>query len=117
MGKKNEHTTLCCDYADGGLKSVDIFSKIVSLQCSLVRRLFDNNFHQWKAIPLYLVQKYLCKNFKFHSDLDLKKSRLRNFPKYYQELLYKWGKFLSFSPNLPSAIISQFIWFNKNTNG
>ena len=28
-------------------------------------------------------------------------------------MLYKWGTFLSSSPNLPSAIISQFIWFNK----
>ena len=31
---KIKHTTLCCDYADGDLKSVDIFSKIFSLQCS-----------------------------------------------------------------------------------
>ena len=38
--KKNaeiKNTTLCCDYAGGGLKSVDIFSKIVSLECSWVR--------------------------------------------------------------------------------
>ena len=28
---KIKHITLCCDYADGGLKSVDIFSKIVNL--------------------------------------------------------------------------------------
>ena len=41
------------------------------------------------------------------------KSRLRKFPKYYQEMLYKWGQFLSSFPNLPSAIISQFIWLNK----
>ena len=30
-GKKNakiKHKTLCCDYANGGLKSVDIFSKM-----------------------------------------------------------------------------------------
>ena len=75
------------DYADGGLKSVDIFSKIVSLQCPWVRRLLDNNFHQWKVIPLYLKQKYLCKNFKFHSNLDFRKTLLRKFPKYYQEML------------------------------
>ena len=43
---KNEHTTLSCDYVDGGLKSIDIFSQIASLKCSWVRRLFDNNFHQ-----------------------------------------------------------------------
>ena len=95
MGQKNakiKHTTLCCDYTDGGLKSVYIFSKIVSLQCSWVRQLFDNNFHQWNVIPLYLVKKYLCKNFKFHSNLDLRKYRLRIFSNYYQEMLYKWGK-------------------------
>ena len=27
---------------------VDTFSKVVSLQCSWIKRLFDNNFHQWK---------------------------------------------------------------------
>ena len=52
---KIKHTILCCDYTNGGLRSVDIFSKIVSLQYSWVRQLFDNNFHQWKVIPLYLI--------------------------------------------------------------
>ena len=53
------------------------------------------------------------KNFKFHSNLDLRKTLLRKFPKYYHEMFYELGKFLSSSPNLPSAIISQCIWFNK----
>ena len=35
---KIKHDTLCNDYENGGLKSVDIFSKIVSLQCSWIRR-------------------------------------------------------------------------------
>ena len=38
--KKNakiKHTPLCCDYANGGLKSIDTFPKIASLQCSWVR--------------------------------------------------------------------------------
>ena len=72
--KKNakiKYTTLCCDYADGDLKSVDIFSKIISLQFSWVRRIVDNNSHQLKVIRLYLIQKYLCKNFKFHSKGNL----------------------------------------------
>ena len=36
--------TLCNDYDNGGLKNV-VFSKIVSLQCPWIKRLFDNNFH------------------------------------------------------------------------
>ena len=66
---------LCNDYENGGLKSVDIFSKIVSLQCSWIKRLDDENFHPWKIIPLccslvkilvsskFRFKKLLCKNF------------------------------------------------------
>ena len=65
MGQKKDakikHRTLWHDYANGGLKSADIFF-FVSLKRS-VRRLFDNNFHQCKVTPHYLTQKYLRKNF------------------------------------------------------
>ena len=50
-----KHETLCNDYKDGGLKNVDIFNKIIALQCSWIRRLFDNPFHEWKLISLYLI--------------------------------------------------------------
>ena len=39
----------------------DMFYKIVSLQCSWVRRLFSYNIHQWKLIHLFLIQKYYVK--------------------------------------------------------
>ena len=58
---KIKNSTLCNDYENGGLKNVDIFSKVVSLQCSWIKRLFDSNFHQWKLIPLYLIRKHLGK--------------------------------------------------------
>ena len=41
----------CNDYENGELKSVDIFSKKISLQCSWIKRLYDGNFHLWKVIP------------------------------------------------------------------
>ena len=62
---KIKNSTLCNDYEYGGLKNVDIFSKVVSLQCSWIKRLFDNNFHQWKLIPLYLIRQYLGKKLNF----------------------------------------------------
>ena len=68
---KIKNSALCNDYEYGGLRNVDIFSKVVSLQCSWIKRLFDNNFHQWKLIPLYLIRQYLVKNFIFHSDLEV----------------------------------------------
>ena len=57
--QKIKNSTLCNDYEYGGLKNVDIFSKVVSLQCSWTKRLFDNDFRQWKLIPLDLIRQYL----------------------------------------------------------
>ena len=56
---KNE--TLCSDFKLGGLKNVNI--KIISLQCSWVRRLYDDSFHEWKLIPLKLIKKILWITF------------------------------------------------------
>ena len=33
-----KHSTLCNEYKNGGLKSVDIASKLTSLQCSWIKR-------------------------------------------------------------------------------
>ena len=40
------------DYKDGGLKDFDIFFKIASLQCSQVKSLYSQSFHEWKIIQL-----------------------------------------------------------------
>ena len=36
---KIKHSTLCNKYENGGLKNVDIISKVISLQCSWMKRL------------------------------------------------------------------------------
>ena len=54
------------------------------------------------------------KNFKFHQNLDLRDFTLKIFPKYYQEIIYRWSKYLSSSPYFPSSIASQFLWLNKD---
>ena len=111
---KIKNSTLCNGYEYGGLKNVDIFSKVVSLQCSWIKRLFDYNFHQWKIIPLYLFRQYLGKKFKFHSNLQVSHSILSNFPKFYKEIFIRWGKHLASPATLPSTVACQFIWYNKH---
>ena len=56
---KIKHETLCNDYKGGGLKNIDILNKIIGLQCSWIRGLYDNSFHEWKLIPLFLIKKSL----------------------------------------------------------
>ena len=57
---------------------------------------------------------HFCKNFKFHPNLDLRNFSLKTFPKCYQEIIYRWSKYLSSPPSLPSSIASQFLWLNKD---
>ena len=68
---KIEHSTLCNNYEDGGLKMVDILSKVSSLQCPWIKRLYDNSSHLWKIMLSYLIDAYLGKNFKFFSNLGI----------------------------------------------
>ena len=51
---KIKHSTLSNKYENGGLKNIDVFSKVVNLQCSWIKRLSDNSFHQCKVIPSIL---------------------------------------------------------------
>ena len=61
-----KHKTLCSDSKAGGLKNVDIPNKIIALQSFWIRRLYDNSCHEWKLIPLYLIEKSFGTLLKFH---------------------------------------------------
>ena len=78
---KNE--TLCSDFKHGGLKNVNIQKKIISLQCSWVRRLYDDSFHEWKVILLKLIKKSFGSHFKSHSNLLFNISYINDFPSFY----------------------------------
>ena len=54
---KIKHSTLIANYSDGGLKDIDIPSKIRALQLSWLKRLLDDSFHPWKVIPLHFLSK------------------------------------------------------------
>ena len=114
---KIKHGTLCNDYENGGLKNVDIESKMISLRCLWVKRLYDESFHEWKVIPNYLITKALGDNFLFHSNLKFnnffRNSLKSTLPIFYQDLFTNWSKNLCSPVMLPSAIASQFLWHNR----
>ena len=110
---KIKHETLCNDFQNGGLKKVDINFKLVSLQCSWIKRLSDNSFHQWKVIPKYIFKETFGNHFKLHSNLELKVSLMKKIPSFYKSILINWMKYFSSDPIVPSCILNQFIWYNK----
>ena len=95
---KIKHETLWNDYKAGGLKNVDIPNKIIALQCSWIRRLYDNSFHEWKLIPLYLIEKSFGTSFKFHSNLLFKSNKTKFFPSFYRQIILNWKSVLLWSP-------------------
>ena len=60
------------------------------------------------------IKTIISKNFKLHSCLDPSIRSLKNVPSFFKEISTNWAKCLLRSPSLPSAIISQFLWFNSN---
>ena len=84
------------------------------MQCSWVKRLFENNFHDWKVIPLFLIGKHLGKSFNFHNNIDISNDFLSKFPSFYQDVSIKWINNFASKPILPSMILPEFIWFNSN---
>ena len=108
------NSTLYNGYEKGNLKNIGLRNKMTSIQCSWLKRLFEDDFHDRKIILLFLIGKHLGKNFKFHNNIDTSDSILSKFPSFYQDILIKWVNNYTAKPTLPSMILSEFIWFNLN---
>ena len=61
---KIKQDSLCKDYENGDLKNVEITCKIISLQCSWVKQLYDSSTNGWK-LPLHIITQKLGKYFHF----------------------------------------------------
>ena len=74
--------------------------KSYSLQCSWIKRLYDENFHEWKIIPSYLIKTIFCENYNFHPYLEPNKTgkSLKNVTNFYKEMMTNWAKCFSCSP-------------------
>ena len=110
---KIKHETLCSNYENGGLECIDVGSKIISIQCSCIKKLYEENFHEWKVIPTYLIKTYLGVHFRFHSNLLVKKTALASFPTFYKNIFNFWSTYFSSISLVDSCILSQNLWYNS----
>ena len=90
---KVKHENICKDFPYGGLKNVDIKSKIISFPCSWEKHLYDESFQEY---------------FLFHSILDFNVS-LNLFPEFYINIFHLWKKIFAFLSLTPSCFRSQFL--------
>jgi len=108
-----KHSTLITDYPSGGLKDVDVPSKFKSLHLNWLNRLYDENYHPWKQIPLYYLE-HVSKNFNlFHPNLLIPKNMLNNIPMFYQNIINFWQDISYFPPTTVNMILSESLCFNS----
>ena len=111
---KIKHETLCNDYKGGGLKNIYISNKIISIQCSWIRRFYDNSFHEWKLIPLFLIKNSFGSSVKFHSNVFFKRNEINFFPSFFKEIFLYWKKYLTIKSEISSCFLSQYLRYNEN---
>ena len=111
---KIKHETLCNDYKGRGLTNIDSLNKIISLQCLWMRRLYDNSFHEWKLIPLFLIKKSFGSSFKFHSTYFSREIKLNFFHLSIRKSFYTGKNILPEILKHHLVFLSQYLWYNEN---
>ena len=66
-----------------------------------------------KNHSLYLLKKTFDPSFKFHSNLSFNKSIFKKLLPFYRQMILSWSQYLSSSPETPSQVLSQFLWYNN----
>ena len=113
---KIKHSTLIADYENGGIRNVDIPTKLKALNLTWVRRLRDDNHHLWKITPsrhlsLPNGESIFVKNFKCNSYLIKK---LDSLPSFYKALASYWSEASYSAMNHVEILLTESLWYNTN---
>ena len=108
---KIKHSTLIGNFENGGLKDIDIESKLKVLKLSWIKRLLDFNFHPWKTLAAKLLEPVEGTKI-FHSNLSI--SRECHKPTFYKQLIEFWELTSIGICDELSFILNQSVWNNKH---
>ena len=107
---KTKHKLFAAPIKLDGQKILIFQTKALQFQYSCIRPLYDNFSHEWKLIPLYLIQKSFGTSFKFHSNLLFKSNKTKFFPFFSREIVLNWKKPIWLWSL--KYILSQYFWYN-----
>ena len=113
---KIKHSTLIGNFENGGLKDINIESKLKALKLSWIKRLLDSNFHLWKTSAAKLSEPVGGTKI-FHSNLSMSKEchkGLTSLPTFYKQLIEFWELTSIGICDEPSFILNQSVWNNKH---
>ena len=113
---KIKHSTLICNFENGGLKDIDIESKLKALKLSWIKRLLDFNFHPWKTLAGKLLEPVGGTKI-FHSNLSMSRECHKVFtslPTFHKQLIEFWELTSISICDEPSFMLNQSVWNNKH---
>ena len=80
---------------------------------SRIKQLYEDTFHEWKLIPLHLINITITPAFTFHLSLAFS-FQLHQFPKFHQNIFQFWSTCFHAAYIFLFIILSEFLWFNRN---
>ena len=89
-------------------------NKIRALQCSRIRRLYNNSFHEWTLIPHYVTEKSFAAHLNFVQIYSLKVSKPSFSYLSIKKLFCTEKKHLAMMNEIPSCILCWYLWFGAN---
>ena len=109
---KIAYDTLTRDVKSGGLKLIDLETKVKSLQISWIKRFSDSSNGKWKAFPSYL---YRTSDLTFYFMCNQPPITANIKPYFYKTVQNTWAHLTAINErNLtPENIINQCIWNNR----
>jgi hypothetical protein len=106
-----KRNVICNKYEYGGLKMIDLKSRIKTQNVMWLKRLIMPNDAGWKDILLYYmapVGGMECLKCNY----DVKKLKCM-IPPFYQEALKIWAELTTLNPTTDNEILNQIVWNNK----
>ena len=103
-----KHNSLIGSYELGGLKYIDVTSKINAFKLSWIKRLFDESEHSWEIIPNLFLSSFSRECFFPNLKVKTKDS----MPVFYKHLIKGWEDISKCDPQRIKSVLSQPMMFN-----
>ena len=108
-----KHSSLIAEFSKGGLKDIDIPSKFKSLHLGWIKRIFDDNFHPWKNIPLHYIKSVSYNTSLFLPNLLIPDNILQDVPEFYRNMIVYWCELSQTEPSTSAMVFSESLYFNS----
>lgn len=106
-----KRTVICGDYAGGGLKMINLRSRVQTQNILWLKRLVSTTEAGWKDILLYYLKPFGGKDI-LKCNLDVKKLK-GAIPPFYLEALTLWVEITNLKPVKVEDVLNQTVWNNR----